>query len=372
MDYRERVTKALSFNECFPVPVDVFEARIYPKLENNLSRKFKLKNTEHEGILKQLNSHFRWAKPLYNGPPLEEGNFSLKPAFPFKKITKGIWGTWEGVESYTGILERPLESAESISDINNYNWPKSGWFDYSTLTYTPEDCNETLPLYDWIKKHNQYLRVIGGWNPVFCRIMDLFGMDRGLLYIASRPNLILATIERIGNFLEDFYNKMAKATSNHFDILAFGDDFAGQSGMLLSPQKWKEYFSPIWKRLFAIGHKYNMKTMMHMCGAVYPVISSLIDCGLDIFEVVQVSAKGMDIRKLKKDFGKNLVFYGAIDVQQQLLHGNSQDVRKKVRETIDILGKNGGYILSSTHFLTDDIPVDNVIAMYNEANNYKG
>jgi len=374
MDYRERVLNAIEFNEVYPVPVDVFENGMHPLIEKKLLEKFNIKNGVHEDVLKKLNAHLRWATPLYIGPPMEEGNFSILPSYPFKKIAKNIWGAWAGMESYTGIIERPLQNIESVLEVNNHTWPKTSWFDYNRLTNWTEEYwaegDVSLRIEDWVKKNRDCAKIIGGWNPVFSRVLDLYGMDRGLLYMSSRPDLIHATVEKIGIFLEDFYSRMAKATFEHFDILCFGDDFAMQNSLLISPGKWKEYFLPLWKRLFAIGHKYNMKVMMHMCGAVYPVLADLIDAGLNIYEVVQVSAKGMEPEKLKKEFGKDLAFYGAIDVQQELFSGTPEEVRKKVRETIDILGKGGGYILSSSHLLTDDIPVENVIAMYDEAGNY--
>ncbi|MBM3713741.1 MAG: hypothetical protein FJW56_09980, partial [Actinobacteria bacterium] len=109
MDYRERVLNAIEFNEVYPVPVDVFENGMHPLIEKKLLEKFNIKNGVHEDVLKKLNAHLRWATPLYIGPPMEEGNFSILPSYPFKKIAKNIWGAWAGMESYTGIIERPLQ-----------------------------------------------------------------------------------------------------------------------------------------------------------------------------------------------------------------------------------------------------------------------
>jgi uroporphyrinogen decarboxylase len=113
-----------------------------------------------------------------------------------------------------------------------------------------------------------------------------------------------------------------------------------------------------------------MKNMMHSCGAVRPVIGDLIDAGLDILEVVQVHASGMDAANLKREFGADLAFYGGIDVQELMPYGSVEDVRREVRWLVDTLGVGGRYILAPSHFLMDDVPVANVIALYDEARTY--
>lgn len=142
--------------------------------------------------------------------------------------------------------------------------------------------------------------------------------------------------------------------------------------MLVAPNKWREYFLPLWKRLFAIAHEHGMRVGLHSCGAVRPVLSDLIDAGLDILQVVQVTAVGMDAAELKREFGRHLAFYGGMDTQHILPQGSPADVRREVRRLIDILGTDGRFILASMHFLMDDVPVENVLAMYDEARTYRG
>jgi uroporphyrinogen decarboxylase len=111
--------------------------------------------------------------------------------------------------------------------------------------------------------------------------------------------------------------------------------------------------------------------MYHSCGAVRPILGDLIDAGLDIFEVVQVTAEGMDARELKHEFGRDLVFYGGVDVQQLMPKGSPGQVRAEVRRLVDVLGKDGGYVCTTCHFLMDDVPLDNVLAMYQEAKTHQ-
>lgn len=368
MKPREKVNAAISGEEIFPIPTDIFENAIYPILAGKLCEHFGLDKADHRGLIRALGAHLRWAVPAYIGPPLEEVLWERSAAFPSKKITRNIWGTCD-IESYAdSLLDRPLSSAETIADIERYNWPDPDWFNYERIGwFFTDDPGSYLSPSRWAEKYSDYARVAGCWNPVFSRIMDLFGMEKGLMHMASRPDLVHATVAHIGDFLEEYYKRLAGACNGHADILAFGDDFAEQNGMLLNPQKWREYFLPLWKRLFDIAHKHNLKAMMHMCGAVRPVLGDLDDAGLDICEVVQVTAVGMKPQVLKREFGKDLTFYGGIDTQYLLPHGKTEDVKLEVRKTIDIMGKGGGYILASMHFLMEDVPYENVLAMYEEA-----
>lgn len=134
---------------------------------------------------------------------------------------------------------------------------------------------------------------------------------------------------------------------------------------------WREFFLPVWKRLFPIAHKHRMKASLHSCGSVREVLGDLVDAGLDMLEVTQVSAAGMDPVELKREFGAHLIFYGGVDVQHILPDCRVDEVRSEVRRLIEILGENGGYILASCHFMMDDIPVENALAMYDEARSFQ-
>lgn len=115
----------------------------------------------------------------------------------------------------------------------------------------------------------------------------------------------------------------------------------------------------------------QLHRVRHSCGAVRPLIADLVDCGFDISENVQITSAGMNPIELKREFGRHLTFYGAMDTQA-IPRGSPDDVRCEVRRLIDILGEDGHYIFTTCHFLLDDVPVENVVAMYEEANSYRG
>jgi uroporphyrinogen decarboxylase len=371
MNPRDRLLAAVAGQEILPIPVGVFCGRIFPKPQAELARHFGLAETDREGVLAALGAQDRFGEPLYIGPTLDDAPFEGEAAFPCTKVTRSIWGTWSGIASYYDGVDRPLKSVETVADVETHNWPDPDWFDYGRLGRPENAPDEFLPAAQWAERYSRYARLGGDWSPVCSQIMDLCGMEEGLILLATRPDLVQAMVAHIGDFLEEYYRRLAQASQGHLDFLHFGDDFAGQQGMLLRPAKWREYFLPTWKRLFAIAHKHSLKAWLHSCGAVRPILGDLIDAGLDVFETLQVRAAGMDPVELKREFGAHLTFYGGVDTQELLPFGTTDETRREVRRLVEIMGRGGRYILSSSHNLLDDVPAKNILAMYDEARTFQ-
>ena len=143
--------------------------------------------------------------------------------------------------------------------------------------------------------------------------------------------------------------KSLDAAPGLIDIAYVGDDVASQMGMLFRPELWRRYFKSVYAKQFQIAKSRGVKVMFHICGACRDIIPDLIDIGLDILMPLQLSARGMDPVELKREFGNHLTFWGGVDVQSFLPYASPDEVRQEVRRLIDILGKEGGYVLSSSH-----------------------
>ncbi|MDH7569884.1 MAG: uroporphyrinogen decarboxylase family protein, partial [Armatimonadota bacterium] len=118
--------------------------------------------------------------------------------------------------------------------------------------------------------------------------------------------------------------------------------------------------------IFALAHRYGARTMMHSCGSVRAFIPRLIELGLDILDVVQVAAVGMDIRELHREYGKDLAFCGTICVQTTLPFGTVEDVRREVQLRLQLFA-DGGLILGPTHAIQVGTPLENILEMYRAA-----
>jgi hypothetical protein len=145
-----------------------------------------------------------------------------------------------------------------------------------------------------------------------------------------------------------------------------GTDFGTQRGLFISKESYRELFKPYHKRVNDLVHaKSNWKTFMHSCGAVSELIPDFIEAGFDILNPVQCSAEGMDARTLKKEFGKQITFWGGgANTQQTLPFGTPDEVYRECRERIEIFGEGGGFVFNSIHNVQATTPTENLLAMF--------
>jgi uroporphyrinogen decarboxylase len=210
----------------------------------------------------------------------------------------------------------------------------------------------------------------GPWIPVICTLFDLFGMEETLVNFHLKPKIMQAAVQKIEDFLLDFTNRMCRAARGSAEIAYFGDDFSTQRGILLSPEHWRRFLLPTYKRLFAAAKSNGMKVWFHSCGTFRAVLGDLVDAGMDVWETVQTHLPGNEPEALKREYGRHLTFFGAISTQVTLPHGTEEDVRSEVRARIEVLGKGGGYICGSDHGIMPDVPAANVLALIDEARRF--
>ena len=224
-----------------------------------------------------------------------------------------------------------------------------------------------IPLLRRIVGNSGTCDYVRGLAPILSRVFELFGMETALIHMHDSPNLIHATIDKAIDYYYEFYDRALQSAGDSTMIVGFGDDFAAQRDLLISPEMWRTFCKKPLQRLFSLGKKHGAYVFFHSCGAISSIIPNLIQSGMDILFPIQPNARGMDHRELKREFGSDLTFWGGIDVQTLLPFGTSQEVRKAVRERIEVLGEGGGYILSSSHNLLKAFPLENILAMYDEA-----
>jgi uroporphyrinogen decarboxylase len=161
---------------------------------------------------------------------------------------------------------------------------------------------------------------------------------------------------------------MLKEVGPYIDLIVMGDDMGTNSGPVMSPRTYREVLKPYHTEMIsAVKQNTQAKIFFHTDGNVYPLIPDLIDVGIDILNPVQVSANDMgDTARLKREFGKNISFCGGIDTQDVLPHGTPDSVRAEVCRRLKDLGPGGGYIAASVHCIQPDVPLENVLAMFDE------
>jgi len=211
-------------------------------------------------------------------------------------------------------------------------------------------------------------------------LLGEFGLNLGrwgsyqewLYGLAADPDYARAWCDRkLENLLANVA-LYAQAVDDTIDVIWLMEDFGTQQGMMISPRLFRQLVAPCYKRLFHWIHENtSWKIFFHSCGGIYPIVETLIDCGVDILNPVQTSAAGMDPARLKPEFGDRLTFWGGgVDTQKVLPFGSEEDVRAQVRQRIQIFGPGGGFVFAPVHNIQRDVSPENITAMFDAVHRY--
>lgn len=199
-----------------------------------------------------------------------------------------------------------------------------------------------------------------------------YRMDQFLVMLADSPARVHRFLDALVEIHLRNLERYLAAVGPHIDIISFGDDLGAQHGPQISPRMYKEFFQPrhqaMWTRARQLA---PVKVMLHCCGGVRPLLPLLIEAGLDAINPVQVSAKGMDATALKRDFGRDLVFWGGgCDTQRILPQTTPDQVRTHVLEQCQALAPGGGFVFQQVHNILGHVPPANIIAMFDAVASY--
>ncbi|MGV8137271.1 MAG: uroporphyrinogen decarboxylase family protein [Mangrovibacterium sp.] len=181
-----------------------------------------------------------------------------------------------------------------------------------------------------------------------------------------RPDYIKGIFERQTEIALENIGRIHEVVGDNLDaVFICGTDFGTQDSTFCAPEQFDDLWLPYYRRINDWVHSHTTwKTFKHSCGAVESFMPRFIDAGFDIINPVQLSAKGMDPVQLKKNYGKDLVFWGGgIDTQKTLPYGKPEQVREEVLRLCDILAKDGGFVFNTVHNIQANVPVENIVAM---------
>ncbi|HYK88912.1 MAG TPA: uroporphyrinogen decarboxylase family protein [Acidobacteriota bacterium] len=349
---RERVFLALSHHDTDRVPVDLTAT---PEAWERLKRHLGI--YDEEGVLRYLGVDLRHLRQAYVGPPL--------PRFGDGSWTD-VWGVRRrpvphpGGGVYQEIIRHPLSQLQHANELAEYSWPKSEWWD-------PEAVVQQIYVLDAGTPYALTLPEFGDPGGIFEISWYMRGMEQFFVDLLRQPDIADGIMRRVTDFFMGTLERIMKMAGERIDLVWTSDDIAHQHGPLISMSAWRELIAPHHERLHRRVHELGARTMFHSCGAVRPFIASLLTIGVDVLDVLQTSADGMDPREIKEAFGDRLCFHGGIDVQTTLPFGTEAEVRRVTRERMDVLGRNGGYILAPSHNVQSDTPPQNLVAMCAEA-----
>jgi len=216
------------------------------------------------------------------------------------------------------------------------------------------------------KYENKFLVMVNGYCGIFERAYNLVGFNEFMMMIALEPDLA----GRLMDIITDYKIEIAKeCVKRGFKMAHHGDDLGTQITTFFSVDIFRKLIKPRLKRLLSVYKDAGIPIQMHSCGNITSFIPDLIDIGLDVLEPVQPC---MNISFLKREYGKDLTFYGGIDTQDLLPFQSPKKVREEVLRTIDILGHNGDLIIAPSQEIMPNVPVENVISMIETIKEAKG
>ncbi len=196
-----------------------------------------------------------------------------------------------------------------------------------------------------------------------------FGYENFFTMMGGEDDLAMAYMEkRTQAFMRDL-DKYLTAVGDLIDVIQFNDDLGTQDTTLISPSMYRRMIKPYHTRMFQYvrSHYPRIKVFFHSCGAVAELIPDIIECGAQILNPVQITARGMDPKRLVRDFGGHIIFWGGgVDTQNVLNRGTPESVRAQVQELLSIYGKKG-YVFSQIHNIDGTVPAANMIAAFQTA-----
>ena len=252
------------------------------------------------------------------------------------------------------------------------------WVDQSYSRYSDEEL--------------KYLEETSRWhyeNTDYALIGNFFGAGFGDIAFVPGPHILhpkgirnpeewyISSILR-KSYIQDIYHYQfelqmdnlklyREAVGDRIEVIVMsGTDFGSQNGPFISPDAYREMYKPLHKRMNDWVHNNTpWKTFFHTCGSLIGLLDDFHEAGVDILNPVQISAKGMDPKFLKNNFGDKFVFWGGgIDAQHTLPFGSPEKVEREVAENVRVFGKNGGFVFNNVHNIQAGIPVENLSALF--------
>ena len=411
MNSRKRIKLAVNHKEPDRIPIDFGAMRstgisivAYSKLRNELGVKSGL--PKMYDFIQQLAYPEKEVRDLFHIDAIDAGQAFLEELNQWRE-----WKLNDGtkclIPNYLNI-EIDDESNVYVKDNNNLilgKKPKSSlyvdqtYWVYGDLPRIPENfSNDDLTKFIWSipsppwhlnifndKQYGLFIKTIKNLHDttdytimlaVGCNLFEtgtwLRKMDNFLCDIYIDKNRVKKLISRLVENNLIFLDRVLKGVGNYVDLLQFGDDLGSQNMPFMSPDVFVDVFVPGYKKMWDFIHEnYNCKVFLHSCGSIYELLGSLIDAGIDILNPVQTTAANMEPEKLKKEFGRYITFWGGgCNTRDILPFKAPKEIKEDVKRRIEAFKSGGGFVFSQIHNIQADVPIENIVAMFDAAYEY--
>lgn len=280
-----------------------------------------------------------------------------------------VWGiTWRRPKPhglYFDMVGHPLKGA-TLGDIKKYKWPDPK--DGHRLKGLKEEASNLAKSECLV-----VLGTVGMTAGLLQTFQWLLGFEDAFCSLAADARLTHYIIGKLAELDIEFWEWAIPYLGDDIKVVLYADDFGLQDRPMFSYEIFARYFKPRYSKIFSVikNRKPGLYIFFHTCGSSRFIIPDLIETGVDILNPVQYSAKDMDPTQLKKDFGKDLTFWGGgIDTQRILPRGTPQEVKDEVKKRIDDFAPGGGFVFCPVHNIQADVPPENIMAMWETLQEY--
>ena len=383
MNSRERVNTTLNHKEPDKVPIDLggnqssIHIKAYKKLLDYLE--IEDENVQYadfvqqivrpcDKVLERFSIDVRYVQPLGGMVRVQD----MEPQYEGKYV--GLYdqfGVFWGNDAKKDLDEilyydpviHPFADFKSASDIRDFDWPNgrdktpfNGLKEYAKdLRDTTDFALSTPPV---------------GCIYEYCTF--LFGFTKTLRYLRTKPELLIAAMEGLLKYWTDYVTTFLDEVGSYLDVVCINGDLAEQAGPIMSVKLYENMIKPIERKLSKTIHELvETKINYHSCGSVSLFIPHFAEIGYDVINPVQISAYDMEPCSLKKRFGDIMSFWGGLcNTQNTLPFGTLKQIRDEVRRNFECLKPGGGFIASNIHNITAEVLPQNIVAMFDAANEF--
>jgi uroporphyrinogen decarboxylase len=271
------------------------------------------------------------------------------------------WGVGRRIPLRAGLYydsyAPPLRGEIGLEAVEAYRWPDAA--DPARYAGMEEEARR------YVEEEGRAVQVGSICGGLTEGLFKLRGFEDGYMDLVGDPALARRIMERILEVKIAYWSRVLPLVAGHVDVVGEADDLGGQDRPLFAPATYRALVKPLHRELFAYLHAHtDARVFFHTCGAVRELIPDLIEAGVDILNPVQVSAAGMDTAGLKRDFGRDIVFWGGgVDTQRVLGAGTAEEVRSEVHRRVFDLAPGGAFIFAAVHNIQPNVPARNILAM---------
>ncbi len=409
MTARERIHSALSHREPDAVPVDLGST---PSSGISVGA--------YNSLKEELEMHYGKTKVYDVVQQLAEPEDEILRRFSVAAIDIARpWtaddGRWyrAGEQIWYPLWFRPEEGSDGAKAVHHQDGSRiaaqptgATFFDQTSFPYLdgyPENFSELsqhmtyVPWHALVHSPWDQAGEEDFWNLLRSRTKKLREESDAALVVNAGCNLFEwgTFLRRIDNFLMDLYLEQAKVealldtlmehhlnTLSHIceavgdcaDVIRLGDDLGMDSGPFMAPELYRKFFKPRHSMLCSfIKRNSSMRPLLHSCGSIYALLPDLIEAGFDAVNPVQTNVRNMEPERLKREFGKDISFWGGgADTRYVLNQADPHEVRNHVLRQVEVLSRDGGFVFAAIHNLMPDVPAKNILAMFNAVEEFNG